>query len=222
MDELSETTKALVRALRKKKILSLKDLCQTANCSHMTVWRNLKRVGYYTSYSHNDRFWTLAETPRFDNDGLWFYRDVGFSLYGTLFETAIQIVQYSVMGMTPHELSERLRVRVQNQLHDAFVQGHLHRVAWGRTQLYLSVDPEEQTKQWQQRQTHGQAYETDSLSDSDTIAVLVELVRAPRSSANRVVTILGANGVHVTVPSVQAIIDTYDLRKKGRYPQSRP
>lgn len=222
MDELSATTKTLVRILRKKKILSLKELCQAANCCHMTVWRNLKRVGYYTSYTHNDRFWALAETPRFDNEGLWFYRDVGFSLYGTLFETAIQIVQYAIMGMTPHELSEQLRVRVQNQLHDAFVQGHLHRVAWGRTQLYLSVDPEAQTKQWQQRQKHGQAHETHSLSDSDTIAVLVELVRAPRSSANRVATILGARGIHVTVPSVQTIIDTYDLRKKGRYPQSRP
>ena len=221
MDELSATTKTLVRTLRKKKILSLKDLCQTANCCHMTVWRNLKRVGYYTSYSHNDRFWTLAETARFDNDGLWFYRDVGFSLYGTLSQTAIQIVQYSVMGMTPHELSERLRVRVQNQVHDAFVQGHLHRIAWGRTQLYLSVDPEVQTKQLRRRQKHGDVQDADSLSDSDTIAVLVELVRAPRSSANRVATILGANGVHVTVPSVQTIIDTYDLRKKGRYPQSR-
>ena len=219
MDELSATTKTLVRTLRQKKILSLKDLCQAANCCHMTVWRNLKRVGYYTSYSHNDRFWTLAETARFDNDGLWFYRDIGFSLYGTLSQTATQIVQCSVMGMTPHELSERLRVRVQNQLHDAFVQGHLHRVAWGRTQLYLSVAPEVQTKQWQRRQKHGDAHDRDSLSDSDTIAVLVELVHTPRSSANRVATILGSKGVHVTVSSVQTIIDTYDLQKKGRYAQ---
>jgi len=221
MDELSGNTKTLVRALRKKKILSLKDLCQAANCCHMTVWRNLKRVGYYTSYTHNARFWTLAETPRFDNDGLWFCREVGFSLYGTLFQTTLQMIHCSVMGMTPHELSERLRVRVQNQLHDAFVHGHIHRVAWGRTQLYLSVDPEVQTKQLQRRHKHDDASDRDSLSDSDTIAVLVELVRAPRSSANRVATILGTKGIRVTVQSVQTIIDTYDLRKKGRYPQSR-
>jgi hypothetical protein len=83
------------------------------------------------------------------------------------------------------------------------------------------MDPEVQTKQWQRRQKQGDVHDRDSLSDSDTIAVLVELVRAPRSSANRVATILGTKGVNVTVPSVQAIIDTYDLRKKGRYPQSR-
>lgn len=219
MDELSQTAKTLVQVLRKKKILSLKELCQRANCSHMTVWRNLKRVGYYTSYTHNDRFWTLAETPHFDNDGLWFYRDVGFSLYGTLFQTAIQIVQYSVMGMTPHELSALLRVRVQNPLHDAFVKGHLHRMAWGRTQLYLSVDPEEQTKQLQRRQKRHATQTRDSLSDSQTIAVLVELVRAPRSSAHRVATILSSKGIEVSVQSVQTVIDTYDLRKKGRYPR---
>jgi len=217
MDELSQTTKTLVRALRKKKVLSLKELCQTANCCHMTVWRNLKRVGYCTSYTHNDRFWTLAETPRFDNDGLWFYRDVGFSLYGTLLQTAIQIVQYSVMGMTPQELSERLRVRVQTPLHDAFVKGKIHRVAWGRTQLYLSVDPDAQTKQLQRRQKQHNAQTIDVLSDSDTIAVLVELVHAPRSSAHRVATILSTKGIAVSAESIQTLIDTYDLRKKGRY-----
>lgn len=217
MDELSQTTKTLVRALRKKKILSLKELCQLANCCHMTVWRNLKRVGYHTSYTHNDRFWTLAETPRFDNDGLWFYRDVGFSLNGTLLQTAIQIVQCSVMGMTPRELSERLRVRVQNPLHDAFVKGQLHRVPWGRTQLYLAVDPDVQTKQLQRRQQQHNAQDDVSLSDSQTIAVLVELVHAPRSSANRVATILSTKGIEVSAQSVQTLIDTYDLRKKGRY-----
>jgi hypothetical protein len=219
MDELSQTTKTLVQALRKKKILSLKELCQRANCSHMTVWRNLKSVGYYTSYSHNACFWTLAETPRFDYDGLWFHRDVGFSLYGTLLQTTMQIVQHSVMGMTPHELSERLRVRVQNPLHDAFVKGHLHRVAWGRTQLYLSMDSDVQTKQLQRRQKQRDDRTTDTLSDSDTIAVLVELVHAPRSSANRIATILNTKGIDVTVQSVQTVIDTYDLRKKGRYPR---
>ncbi|MBC8218835.1 MAG: hypothetical protein H8E73_10255 [Planctomycetes bacterium] len=221
MDELSETTKTLVRALRKKKILSLKDLCQAADCCTMTVWRNLKTVGYYTSFSHNARYWTLADTPRFDKDGLWFYREIGFSVYRTLSRATSQMIHQSTMGMTPNELSERLRVRVQNQLHDAFLRGDVHRVAWGRTQLYLSVDPEVQTQQVQRRQKHGDTSGSDSVSDSDTIAVLAELVRAPRSSANRIATILGARGLHVTVVNVQTVIDTYDLRKKGRYPRSR-
>ena len=183
--------------------------------------RNLKLVGYHTSFSHNARYWALAETPRFDNDGIWFYRDVGFSLYGTLSETTPQLIRHSVMGMTPHELSERLRVRVQNQLHDAFVQGRVQRVAWGRTQLYVCVDPEVQRQQLQRRQDDGGADDRDALSDTDTIAVLVELVRAPRSSAFRIATILGSKGLHVRAESVQTIIDMHDLRKKGRYPRSQ-
>ena len=221
MDELSGTTKTLVRALRRSKILSLKDLCQKASCCHMTVWRNLKAVGYHTSFSHNARYWTLAETPRFDNDGVWFYRDVGFSLYGTLSEATPHLIHHSVMGMTPHELSERLRVRVQNPLHDAFVKSRVHRVPWGRTQLYVSVDPKVQRQQLQRRQDDCGTDDRRSLSDTETIAVLVELVRAPRSSARRIATILGSKGLHVRAESVQTIIDTYDLRKKGRYPRSQ-
>jgi hypothetical protein len=219
MDELSETTKKLMRALRKKKMLSLKDLCKTASCCSMTVWRNLKTVGYYTSFSHNARYWTLADTPRFDKDGLWFCRDVGFSEHGTLPRMIPRLVNKAVMGMTPREVSQRLRVRVQNQLHDAFVQGHIHRVSWGRTQLYVSADPKVQTQQLQRRQEHNNAQ--DSVSESHTIAILVELVRTPRSSAKRIAGILGTRGLHVTTETVQRIIDTYDLRKKGRYTPSR-
>lgn len=219
MDELSQTTKALIAALKKNKILALKDLCQKAQCCPMTVWRSLKAVGYRTSFSHNARYWTLADTPCFDKEGLWFCRDVGFSIHGTLSRTIPQMIHQSVMGMTPHELSERLCVRVQNQLHDAFIHGQVHRISWGRTQLYLSVDPEVQTRQVQRRPALAGDSDRGDLRDTDTIAVLVELVRAPRSSAHRIATILGSRGLLVTTESVQTIIDTYDLRKKGRYPR---
>jgi len=221
MDKLSQAGNTLVKALRKNTILNLKQLCEKANCSHMTVWRNLKAVGYYTSFSHNGRYRTLADTPRFDKDGLWFHRDVGFSIYGTLSQTVPQMIHQSVMGMTPHEMSELLRVRVQNQLHDAFIQGRVQRVSWRRTQLYLSVEPKVKAQQLQRRQDHYGRDDRGSPSDRDTIAVLVELVRAPRSSAHRIATILGSKGLHVTTENIQIIIDTYDLRKKGRYPQLR-
>ena len=219
MDALSQTTQKLVRALRKRKMLSLKDLCKTANCCSMTVWRSLRTVGYYTSFSHNARYWTLTETPRFNNDGLWFYRDVGFSVHGTLPRILLPLIDSSAMGMTPREVSERLRVRVQNQLHDAFVQGQVHRISWERTQLYVSADPRVQTQQLQRHQEHSEAQ--DPVSDGHTIAILVELVRTPHSSAKRIAAILGTQGLHVTTPTVQRIIDRYDLRKKGRYTQSR-
>jgi hypothetical protein len=219
MDALSGTTKKLVQALRKKKMLSLKELCKIASCCSMTVWRNLKTVGYYTSFSHNARYWMLADTPRFDKDGLWFYRDVGFSVHGTLPRIISKLINDSAMGMTPREVSERLRVRAQNQLHDAFVQGHVHRVSLGRTQLYVSEEPEVQAQQLQQRQEHTNA--NDSVSDSHTIAILVEFVHTPRSSAKRIAAILGTRGLHVTTQNVQRIIDTYDLRKKGRYTPSQ-
>ena len=71
----------------------------------------------------------------------------------------------------------------------------------------------------QRRQDECGTDDRRSLSDTETIAVLVELVRTPRSSARRIATILGTKGLHVRAESVQTIIDTYDLRKKGRYPR---
>ena len=90
------TTKTtLVEALRKKRLLTIKELCEIADRSAMTVWRILKPLGYRTSFNFNGRYYTLRETAQFDADGLWFYRDVGFSSFGNLNRTLVGLVEQS-------------------------------------------------------------------------------------------------------------------------------
>ena len=60
---------------------------------HMTVFRALKKYGYHTSYNHNAGYYTLAGLPQFDDRGLWAYRDVRFSRWGTLPESLVALVQ---------------------------------------------------------------------------------------------------------------------------------
>jgi len=56
--------------------------------SRTTIFRILKGVGYFTSYSHAGRYYTLRRIPKFDRWGLWAWRDVRFSSHGTLRATA--------------------------------------------------------------------------------------------------------------------------------------
>jgi hypothetical protein len=221
-------TKTLVEALKKKKILTLKELCEIAKRSPMTVWRILNPLGYHTSFNFNARYYTLSEIARFDPDGLWFYRDVGFSAFGNLNRTIVRFVERSRMGMTPKELSDVLRVRVQNQVYHLFATGKVERTQWQRTNLYLSLEEEKRKQQLREREASKDklllpAPEESSLSESETIAILAELVRAPRSSARRIATILQGRGLDITREKVLIVIEKYDLRKKGRYPRrSKP
>ncbi len=217
MGTREETGRSMVEALRKKKILTIEELCSIAHRSPLTVWRILKPIGYHTSFNHNARYYALAETPRFDADDLWFFREVGFSSHGSLTRTLVALTERSPMGMTANELSALLHVRVQNQLFHLFAQEKLGRSPWGRAHAYLSLDEEVQQEQLRRRRaTQVSPVPTESpLTDSETIAILAELVRAPRAPARRVAAVLSARGLAVTRQKVLAVIERYELPKKG-------
>jgi hypothetical protein len=216
MASREQAGQSLVEALRKQKILTMEDLCSIAQRSPLSVWRILKPIGYHTSFNYNARYYTLSETPRFDADGLWFFREVGFSSHGSLTHTLIALTERSPMGMAANELSALLHVRVQNQLFHLFAQEKLRRFPWGRAHVYLSLQEEVQEEQRRRRRaTQVSPMPTESpLTDSETIAILAELVRAPRTPARRVAALLSARGLAVTTEKVLAVIERYDLPKK--------
>ena len=41
--------------------------------SRRSVFRDLKRAGYCTSYSHAGKYHTLKTIPKFDSEGFWKY-----------------------------------------------------------------------------------------------------------------------------------------------------
>lgn len=226
MKPREEATETVVQTLRKKKILTVKEICEIADWSAMTVWRNLTRIGYYTSFNYNARYYTLAETPRFDEKGLWFYRTAGFSSYRTLIRTIVALVENSPMGMTPNELSSILTVRVQNQLTHLYRKNEIGRVKWGRAQLYLSCHEKVRAEQLHRRETpgeglllaeHGERFPTED----ETIEILAQLVRTPRFPARGIAIVLSARGLKIKREKVLAVIEKYGLQKKGRLRRSR-
>ena len=42
----------------------------------MTVLSKLAMLSYQTSYSHSGKFYTLTEIPKYDENGLWSYKDI--------------------------------------------------------------------------------------------------------------------------------------------------
>jgi hypothetical protein len=54
----------------------------------VTVFRKLSTLPYRSSYSHCGAYYTLDSIAQYDELGLWTYRDIHFSRYGTLLDTA--------------------------------------------------------------------------------------------------------------------------------------
>ena len=89
----------LAQFLERKKVATMQELKQASSADvMMTVYRLLKKLSYLTSYSHNGKYYALKKTVKFDDQGLWSFRSIRFSKYGTLLKTLARVVSDSDGG----------------------------------------------------------------------------------------------------------------------------
>jgi hypothetical protein len=100
--------------LRLKRIATLPELKQALGTTvDTTVFRKLKELSYRSSYSHRGRYYTLAEIPQFDSEGLWSFQTVWFSRWGNLVTTMEALVNGAPQGYFANELQQVLHVEVK-------------------------------------------------------------------------------------------------------------
>lgn len=132
-------SKELVKLLKTNKIATIDELKAALGTSvAITVYRKLKEVSYHTSYSHRGRYYTLDEVARFNDQGLWSYHDVRFSMYGNLLTTAEVFIKRSEAGYYAGELEHILKVGVKEALLKLVRQGRITRKKVSGLYLYCT------------------------------------------------------------------------------------
>src|SRR5260370_20035166 len=142
---------AVLHHCKHRTVAAMGQLRSALDTSAMPVVRALKQHGYFASFNHNARYYTLRETPRFDANGLWFYRSIGFSQHRTLPDTLVALVYDSLAGCAAPELALLLRTPVANLLALLVRQQRLARRPLGRHVVYLALQPQPQEQQWLHR-----------------------------------------------------------------------
>lgn len=192
--------------------------------SRRSLFRDLVRLGYFSSYTHSGRYYTLAGIPEFDENGLWYYRGIGFSRFGTLKETLVRRIDDTAVGCTHAELKAVLHLRVHDTLRVLVRAAQIRRETLGRTYLYLSVDPARGAEQLLLRHEQvAQAAQVPPLPPRETVLlVLVEALHASEglAPASVVADRLVARGAGVTPEQVVHIYAHFglDLEKKTAGP----
>jgi hypothetical protein len=223
---------ALLCLFQKQKVADLEQLFATIHTrSRMTVFRRLTRIGYYSSYSHTGRFYTLRPVPEFDADGLWQHEGVGFSAAGTLRETLVVLVEKAEDGRLHRELQARLGLRVQNTLADLVEHGRLGREQFESEYLYVSTQAERAATQLARRREKGAgvipAGVRVEVETSLLLEVLLEVIHGAgvEADAEQVAGRLAARGVSASVAQVAGVFRRYGVEKKtarSRSKRSRP
>jgi hypothetical protein len=185
-----------------------------------SVRRFLAEIGYFSSFTHNGKWYTLKDIPRFNHEGLWFYEAIGFSRSGSLTQTIVHLADRSQAGLTAEQIGQKLRGRCHSVLVQLVRTGQLQRYKVGRSHVYLSVNPSISTLQQQlidQRQLS-----LAPLPAEIAVLVLAEAIRYPnRSYAQLAQAIKRSRGVSIETAQIEALFAAHGLKKNPRTGASR-
>jgi hypothetical protein len=105
---------SLIALFRRHRIATMQQMKAALGTTvDMTVFRELRELSYYSSYSHRGSFYTLETLAEFDERGLWTYRGVQFSRFGSLIDTVEQLVTRSDRGFFTSELQDEIQIEVK-------------------------------------------------------------------------------------------------------------
>jgi hypothetical protein len=139
--------------LRRHKIATLDEIKAVLGTTvDSTVFRKLAELASRTSYSHRGKYYTLDEIARFDDLGLWSFRSVWFSKYGTLLRTCEVFVNESEAGYATDELENVLNVGVKDPLRKLAREGRIHREELAGRLVHFSTDAARRREQLRGRQ----------------------------------------------------------------------
>ncbi len=207
LDQLAINTFAL------EKVLILTEVCKILLCSPITAHRRLKEWGAYTSYNKNGRYYTIGAIPEFNENGIWQYKDIYFSRYGTLKNTVIALTVKSKKGLNHAELQEIIGLNPKCFMARFKELSGIKRERYKNTIIYFSDNA--QTYEAQQRNRFPPEPAAAALPpDAQAIIILVELIHNPGKSIDELAAQLEKKGTPITSGSVAVLFKKYRIDKK--------
>jgi hypothetical protein len=211
MSVREQPTQQLLSLFQEQACWMIEPLAAEMKYSIPSVRRFLAEVGYFSSFTHNGSWYTLQSIPRFDRDGLWFLRDIGFSRSGSLTRTLIDLAARSPAGMTAETLGAKLRVRCHSVLVQLCRKGRLQRQKMARSHVYFSVDPPMATVQ---RRAMADRSLPAQLPAEIAVLILVEFIQNPHSSFEDLARAISRKTrVAIDARQIQWLFEQHGLKK---------
>jgi len=177
-----------------------------------SVRRFLVQAGYFSSFTHNGAWYTLASIPQFNRKGLWFYEKIGFSKAGSLTGTIIGLIRLSHAGMTAEEIGDNLRCRCHSVLVNLWRQKKLQRQKIGRSYIYFATDP--CTANRQRQAITLQKMIAEPLPAEVAVFILAEFINRPTADFNQLAQAISKRGVSVSPLQIEKLFAQHGIKKK--------
>ena len=220
MSSVQNISSAIQKLVLKNRVISVKQLHdEFRGRSRSSLFRDLRKLDLIVSYTHAGQYHALKRTAAFDEDGLWFFQDIGFSQYGTLKKTLVQVISHAEAGMTHKEMKTLFRIEVQKPLTN-LVNTHAvtRQLLPNRLSVYLSADESKAEDQFQRRLAiNDRPMDMALPPESLRIEILVEVIHAPERTLDEKVlgALLRKRGVVIKDDEIAYVLAYYDIKKNG-------
>ena len=160
----------------------IEDLAERLGYAVVSVRRFLRALGYYRSYSHNGKWYTLRSYPVFNKDGIWQHEGISFAKHGNLTQTIVHLINKSPAGLSAGSLAEVLHTPCHAVLRNLHKAGKTERIKISHEFIYLSRDPAIHLRQNERIKARLSEDTTQLLSAEAAVFVLVEFIHHPTLS----------------------------------------
>jgi len=218
-------TRLYEELFRENVVMTIEHLKLATGRPRESILRDLRSVGYYSSYNARGKFYVLENTPEFDDHGLWKYRGAYFSIRRTLLDTAAHLVNVSNAGWAHDELKQILGIGIQNTLYQLAAAGRIERRQVGGRYVYFGT--ENIDDQLEERSAMpappsvvrkaAKAPDVKGYPDMDPPLVIDILVAALRgyNTDSAALSYLARSGSLATAQHVMTVFRHYDIGKKN-------
>lgn len=190
----------------------IQPLADAMHYSIPSVRRFLAEAEYFSSFTHNGRWYTLRRIPRFNRDGLWFHQNIGFSRAGSLTNTIIALIGRSPAGMSAEQLGTKLGCRCHSILIQLCRRQRLQRRKSGARHVYLAAEAE--TARQQLRTLVGREPVEVDLPAQIAVLILAEFIKTPKAGFQQLAqSVSRRRNITVTARQIERLFEEYGLKK---------
>ena len=201
------------RLFKQKKVMTVLELSKLMDCSIPTVRNRLSLWRTYTSYNKNGRYYVLPRVPRFDEHGLWEYRGVRFSQFGTLKQTVIHLVAGSEGGLSASEIGTLVGIDPRSFMLLFRDILEIRREKIEGVYIYFSGSETDSRVQKKTREAAAGAA-LHLPSDSEAIAILVDILKHPRTTIPKSAGRLRRKNIAIGEQAIRNLLDYHAVTLK--------
>lgn len=210
----SQQINRLIQLFSKQKCWQIDDIADSIGYAVISARRFLKQIGYFRSYTHNGKWYTLQSIPTFSKYGLWHFNDIGFSKHGNLTQTIFFLINRSRKGLTGKELSQLLKTPCHAVLTNMHKTTQLDRDKYTQQFVYFSTDHRVNRRQRKFLETTLARDLPQVLSAETSVFVLVEFIKDSTLSFEQIAVNL-KNKMNITVGAedIAQLFENHGIKK---------